>query len=299
MAGRDGKLEQVTALPAAPDRPRDAHKGTFGTVIVVGGCDTMMGAPALAASAALRGGGGLCKIATVREALPTTLGIEPGATGILIGDDLETNLALLDQADRDRRAVLAVGPGLGGSDSSAELVDALLAGERAVVLDADGLNRLAATGKRLDRDDAAPPLILTPHPGEFARLAAATGIEASATDPDGRPIAASELATCHRAVVVLKGQATVVSDGVRYYINTTGNPVMATAGSGDVLTGLIAALVAQGVNAFDAAVLGVYLHGLAGDRWAVAHGSSGMKASELADGLPAAFEQHREDSATT
>jgi NAD(P)H-hydrate epimerase len=134
---------------------------------------------------------------------------------------------------------------------------------------------------------------MTPHPGEFKRLATALGIARSGTDPDQRPNAAGELARAHKAIVVLKGHRTIVSDGERVYVNTTGNPALAAAGSGDVLTGLIAALIAQKVEPFDAAVLGVYLHGLAADLWAAEHGKSGMLARELAERLPDAFEQHR------
>lgn len=304
MAAGDAEFTPVTDLPQTPARPSDAHKGTFGTVIIVGGCDTMMGAPALAASSALRGGVGLCKIATRAEVIPTALAIEPSATGIMLGDDLATNLHLIDQADGDRKAVLAIGPGLGKSESASELVAALLAGDRSIVLDADGLNLLAQMGiasekgSTLNRDADSPGLVLTPHPGEFARLAAPLGIDASPTDPQQRVQAASGLAMAHRAVVVLKGQATVVSDGQQIYVNTTGNPAMSTAGSGDVLTGLVASLLAQGMCAFEAATLGVYLHGLAGDLWADEHGPSGLKAMELADWLPLAFEFHRHANAT-
>jgi NAD(P)H-hydrate epimerase len=308
----------------------EAHKGTFGTVIVVGGSQTMIGAPALAAAAALRGGAGLVKVATKASILSAVLTIEPGATGIILGDDEATTLHLLDKIDPENKAVLAIGPGLGQEPNTKNLVLALLGGSRAIVLDADGLNLLAAsltplqpregpgevrtadqqTDRAAQSDPPATshaqsfpapslrragtgPLILTPHPGEFLRLAAPLKILHSATDPATRPAAAAALARALGAVVVLKGPATIVTDGSRRYTNTTGNPALATAGSGDILTGLTAALLAQRVDPFDAAVLAVYLHGLAADLWANVHGTSGLTARDLATLLPDAFNLHR------
>lgn len=284
----------IVTPPQVPPRPADAHKGTFGTVIVVGGSCTMMGAPALCASAALRGGVGLVKIATSAEVLPTALAIEPGATGIILHDDLAASLDLLEQADSDRRAVLAIGPGLGEHESAARLVGALLAGPRPVVLDADGLNLLAATGKpRPVVEQIRSDLVMTPHPGEFKRLADPLRIDHSAVDAEQRPDAAVALARVQRCVVVLKGRRTVVTDAKQLYLNATGNPSLSTAGTGDVLSGLIAALIAQGMGCFGAAVLGVYLHGSAADLWAQCHGPSGLTARDLAAWLPEAFNRHR------
>jgi len=164
---------------------------------------------------------------------------------------------------------------------------ALSRGERAMVLDADGLNLLSRMrGPRLG---SGAPLVMTPHPGEFARLAESLGITESPTDPQTRPAAAAHLAQAQRGVVVLKGSGTVISDGERYHLNTTGNPALATAGSGDVLTGVIASFMAQGMNAFDAACLGAHVHGLAADRWAEAHGHAGLVAVDLAFELPDAL----------
>lgn len=303
MPPSDENLHSMPDLCALPARPADGHKGTFGTVIVVGGNETIMGAPALTASAALRGGVGLCKVATPAAVLPTVIAIEPSATGIMLGDDLDTNLHLINQADPDEKAVLAIGPGLGRSEAASDLVSSLLKGKRAIVLDADGLNLLAATGEAARPETQAKhakvPLVLTPHPGEFERLAKPFDITTSPVDPEQRADAATALARVHHAVVLLKGSNTVVSDGTRLFINTTGNPAMATAGSGDVLTGLIASLLAQGSDSFNAASLGAYLHGFAGDLWAQENGQSGLKASELADWLPRAFEKYRNMHATS
>ncbi|MCC7146571.1 MAG: NAD(P)H-hydrate dehydratase [Phycisphaeraceae bacterium] len=289
-------------MPSLPARPLDGHKGTFGCVVVVGGSETMIGAPALAATGALRSGAGLVKIATLPALLPFTLVIEPSATGINLDWQRNPHEAaiLLNVADPSRQAVLAVGPGLGTSPQARELVCQLLNGPRALVLDADGLNLLAksvqAGSIALPRAGSSP-LILTPHPGEYHRLAEAAGMTEQEMDPPGRRRAAADLANIYGAsVVVLKGHNTVVSDGQRAFVNTTGNPALATAGSGDVLTGLIAALLAQGLQAWDAAVLGVYLHGLAADLWAHVHGTSGLVARDLASHLSLAFQQLRQSS---
>jgi len=290
------QLNMIDLPPTPPDRPADAHKGTFGTVIVVGGCATMMGAPALCASAALRSGVGLVKIATDPIVLATAIAIEPGATGIICGDDIDKTMVAIDEVDPESKAVLAIGPGLGKSQRAEQLVGTLLAGKRPVVLDADGLNVLPAI-------DPAPQslgtggLILTPHPGEFGRLAQWLNIKESPIVPKSGLGAAAALArkfsTDGRAVVVLKGNQSVVTDGQSAYVNQTGNPALATAGSGDVLTGCIAALMAQAMKPFEASILGAYLHGLAADLWADEYGQSGLSARALATLLPDAFSQHR------
>ncbi len=284
-------LTPVEQPPEPPNRPDDAHKGTFGTVIVVGGSETMIGAPALCARAAFRGGAGLVKIATTQDVLPHALTIEPGATGVLLsGDDNDWRQAI-DREDPDAKAVLAVGPGMGLATGGGQKVLSLLRGNRPIVLDADGLNLLARTGRPCPKRDNAQ-LVLTPHPGEFQRLAQPLGITDCPTDPATRPHAAAKLAHAHHGTVLLKGRHTVVTDGTRLYINQTGNPALATAGSGDILTGLIAALLAQGMKAFDAAVLGAHLHGLAADQWSKHHGPRGLRAQDLADELPSVFEAY-------
>lgn len=291
-------LKAVRRIPDAPPRPADAHKGDFGTVVVVGGCATMIGAPALCASAAFRAGAGLVKVVTPPEVLPFVLTLEPSATGVPLADSAAATLAGIDAADPARRAVLAVGPGLGRASIARDLLLALLARPGAMVLDADGLNLLAQAGPPCaDLRPPASPLILTPHPGEFARLARPARIDLSATDPRERPLAAAALARAHHAVVLLKGQHTVVSDGQRVFTNATGNPALATAGSGDVLTGLLAALIAQGLEPFDAACLAAHLHGLAADLWTARHGPSGLTARDLAALLPDAFARHRKSRA--
>lgn len=283
-------MKQVTDLPPLPTRPDDAHKGTFGTAIVIGGCGTMIGAPALCARAALRSGIGLVKIACHPSILPHVLTIEPSATGIALANEPEDVVAQLDHADPQGNAVLAVGPGMGQSTMRGELVQTLLNGQRTIVLDADGLNLLARNTRAiLAAQRRTAPLILTPHPGEYKRLAQALDLTADPTDPDQRIEAATSLARKLNAVVLLKGQQSVIADSENYALNTTGNPALATAGSGDVLTGLVASLLAQGLAPFAAAQLGADLHGKAADLWAQQHGSCGLRAIELADQLLKSF----------
>jgi NAD(P)H-hydrate epimerase len=230
------------------------------------------------------------KIATDRATLPLCLTQQSSCTGVPMGDDAGDACSAIENVDPKQNAVLAVGPGMGTTKDSESLVLRLLAGERAVVLDADGLNLLAramASGRCGAADVASTkPRVLTPHPGEFRRLAEALKIDGDPIDPASRVSAASQLAGALQAVVLLKGWRTIVADGQRYYMNTTGNPALATAGSGDVLTGLIAGLMAQGMSPFDAACLGSFIHGKAADLWAADHGTAGMLAVELAARIP-------------
>jgi NAD(P)H-hydrate epimerase len=180
--------------------------------------------------------------------------------------------------------VVAVGPGLGRSSDLTELVLSLIAQTQTpLVVDADGLNALQGQATRL-RGRAAP-LVLTPHPGEFARLLD-SDIATVQADRQGWAV---RFAAEHELVLVLKGQGTVVTDGRRVYVNTTGNPGMATGGTGDVLTGLVAALLGQGLEAFAAAQLGVYLHGKAGDLARDELGEVSLIATDLLAYLARAF----------
>jgi NAD(P)H-hydrate epimerase len=181
--------------------------------------------------------------------------------------------------------VVAVGPGLGQSGGIRGLLRFLVtATDRPLVIDADGLNALAGQTEILAGLDR--PVILTPHPGEFGRL---VGKETAGIQADRIGEAAALAATSEHLVVVLKGAGTVVTDGRRYFVNTTGNPGMATGGTGDVLTGIITALLAQRLPAFEAAQLGVFVHGLAGDIARDHDGEIGMIAGDLVDALPDAF----------
>ena len=272
-----------------PQRPADAHKGLAGHLIVVGGSPGKSGAAAMTATAALRIGAGLVTVAAaaslnpVLEALSLeamTAPLPDGGTGVL-GAGAGTGLTALCRG----KSCLALGPGLGTAPETGELVRGLVrSAEAPMVIDADGLNHLAGhldllQGLRL-------PVVLTPHPGEMARL---VGTDAAAVQRD-RIGCARRLAVDRGVHVVLKGAGTVVAlpDGT-VFLNPTGNPGMASGGMGDVLTGAIAGLICQGAAAADAACAGVYLHGAAADALAATVGPRGYLAGDVMRELPAAL----------
>lgn len=271
-----------------PPRPAAAHKGDFGRLIVIGGSRGMTGAPTLAARAALRMGVGLVRVACPGEVEPiVSMGLTEAMTAPLHDWSVAEVSSHLEWAD-----AVAAGPGLGAEGWMPERTLELLRGcRRPLVLDADGLNALAASGGTMK--DRAGPTVLTPHPGEAARL---LGVPVEEVQRD-RPAAALELARRHGCVVVLKGAGTLVAEGGetgRVGVCRLGNSGMATAGSGDVLTGAIGALLAAGEGAFEAACAGVYLHAWAGDRAALEIGGQGLLAGDIADRLPAAIRAARE-----
>jgi NAD(P)H-hydrate epimerase len=183
----------------------------------------------------------------------------------------------------EQATAVAIGPGLGRSATLTKLVGQLYATVRQpMVVDADALNALAELGDAIQQP--AGPRILTPHPGEFARLS-----DDPIGDESERIAAAAKLAKRMRAIVVLKGHRTVVADGRDHYVNETGNPGMATGGTGDVLTGVITGLLCLGSDPFDAARLGVYVHGLAGDLAATEVGQTSLTASDLVEQLSDAW----------
>ena len=286
-------MEKITTIPKLPPRRPDAHKGDFGRVLVVGGSRGMIGAAALAAQAALRGGAGLVTVAapeTVQLAIAalcpcaTSLSLECTSAGGLAPEATRQLLAAAAGCD-----VLAVGPGMGTGPAQEGIIRAILEQERPVVLDADGLNNLA----KIDRwwELRRCPLLLTPHPGEMATLTGRSATEVQYDRESSASAAAAEWAKAAAAplVVVLKGAGTVVADGQHSFVNLTGNAGMATGGAGDVLTGLIAALIGQGMSLFDAACLAAAVHGAAGDLAAEKLGQMSLIASDLIDFLPAAF----------
>jgi ADP-dependent NAD(P)H-hydrate dehydratase len=286
-------LELIEAIPFLPARPANSHKGLFGTVLVIAGSRGMAGAAALSGAAALRSGAGLVRVACAAEVQPTVASFEPSYMTYPLPCDgegrlrFEASLPILERflANSD---IVAAGPGLGQSDDINALVRYLIGDAgKPLVLDADGLNALA--GKPDLLATARQPLVITPHPGEFARLTASTTAEVQANRLQR---AAALAARTEWLVVLLKGADTIVTDGRRFYVNHTGNPGMATGGSGDVLTGVIAALMAQKLLAFDAALLGAFVHGLAGDIARDHHGEIGMIAGDIVDALPDAFLQY-------
>jgi NAD(P)H-hydrate epimerase len=280
-------MQEVSTLPALAPRPPDSNKGTFGRVLVVAGSRSMSGAAVLAGSAALRGGAGLVRVAVPASLLPIvavgnpcyiTVPL-PDEDGQIAADAVEGLIRLSGET-----TVVALGPGLGQGPSLTYLVSAVVTRTTVpLVLDADGLNVLAGHADRLGKRSG--PLIITPHPGEFARL---LGLGVAAVQARRLELA-GDFAAKHGLVVVLKGHGTIVTDGRRAFHNPTGNPGMATAGSGDVLTGLIAALMCQGLGPFEAAQLGVWLHGRAGDLAKDELGEVSLVASDLLQFLPQAF----------
>jgi len=281
-------------------RRRDDHKGAFGHVLIVGGSLGMSGAPAMAARAALRAGVGLVTVAApvraqatiasrIDEAMTLALPEEDGALSECAAEGVISAAS--------RAGSVCVGPGLGASPGARRAVGRMVRVLQApVVLDADGLNALAEEPEMLS--ERAGETVLTPHPGEAGRL-----LGRSAADVQANRLAAvRELAARFRAVVVLKGAGTLVCDGragpevgeasaAPVAINSTGNPGMATGGSGDVLTGIIGALIAQGLDACDAACLGVYAHGRAGDIAAARLGQVSMVAGDIIEALPTAIRE--------
>jgi hydroxyethylthiazole kinase-like uncharacterized protein yjeF len=279
----------VDRLPVLAERPRDAHKGDFGRVLVVAGSPGMTGAGCMAAVAAQKAGAGL-----VTLALPAGLNViaaskltsamtrllpEPGEN--IIGEDAATYV-VEHGADFD---VVAVGPGVGRASETQSAMRRLVAElPMPVVVDADALNALAAdvsaaTGARGQR-------LLTPHPGEMARLLGHDDVRRVQADRVG---VATQFAREHGVIVALKGAGTVVTDGDRVYVNPSGNPGMATGGTGDVLTGLAAGLLCQGLEPFAALQLAAFVHGLAGDMAAAAKGELSMTAEDVLGWTPQAF----------
>ncbi len=274
------RLNHELVLSLLPDRNPWGHKGNFGKLLLLCGSRGYTGAAFFAAMGALRSGAGL-----VFLGVPESIyGIEavklnepvifplPDAGGRLSADAVPEILTRLPQMD----AVL-VGPGLGQSEGTLAVVRAVLEkAECPVVVDADGINVLSAhrdllRGRKL-------PTILTPHDGEFARLGGVMG--------EDRMAAAAALAEELGCVVLLKGHETCITDGTDGYLNPTGNPGMAVGGSGDVLAGVITALLGAGLPPLEAAACGAWLHGAAGDRCAAELGQYGMLPTDMLSALP-------------
>ena len=279
-------IERIERLPRLPERAVDSHKGTFGTVLALAGGRGTAGAAALVGGAALRSGAGLVRVCCPGEVQPTVASFEPSYMTYPVAHDAEGLVTF----EAGRKAlekhlplatVLAMGPGLGQSADLRELVRWVVDSvEVPTVLDADALNNLAGQTEALGH--LKRPVVITPHPGEFSRL---TGRDTREIQADREAHAVGFAEQARNLVLVLKGAETLVTDGRRLYKNTTGNAGMATGGSGDVLTGVIAALIAQGMEPFDAACLGAYAHGLAGDIARDNNGMVGMISGDIVDSL--------------
>lgn len=261
-----------------PVRPANSHKGDFGRLLFVGGCESMPGAIALSAIAALKTGAGLATVMTPVEARPVVASFSPclmtigceSYSGYFSDSCLKNILKQCERAD-----VVAIGPGMGRVSACRPIAATLYRELKIpVVVDADGINNLVDA--KADFSKHAGPRILTPHEGEFSRITNAKRELRSDLELD-----AVEFARRNQVVVVLKGPQTLVTDGEKNYSNESGNEGMATAGSGDILTGIIASFIGQKIEPYEAAKSGCYLHGMAGDIYAEDAAPASMIATDL------------------
>jgi NAD(P)H-hydrate epimerase len=295
-------LNVITPHDIAPligPRPRDSNKGMYGHVLVVGGSLGKAGAAAMAGFSALRSGAGLVTVATPRSVLGTVAGFHPELMTEPLAEtesgSISTQaLAAFWQA-AENKTVLAIGPGISRHPDTAEFVRTVIQktviqkSTMSTVLDADGLNAFEGRADLLNGRDRT--LVLTPHPGEMARL---TGLTVAAIQRD-RINVARTFAKEHELILVLKGDRTIVATpSGEAWVNTTGNPGMATGGTGDILTGIVAGMLAQNPKrAFESVLAAVYLHGLAGDIARENVGEHSLVATDLLKTLPQAFRQLR------
>ena len=278
----------LSDLPRIPPRDADAHKGSCGRVLVIAGSRGMTGAACLAALAAMRAGAGLVRVAVPAEledifetklTAPLTLGVAGDGKGMFAE---EAAHQLIDYASAWDAVVL--GPGIGQSTSLQRFVKTIVTDlAKPLVVDADALNNLRDHPESLD--DRPGPTVVTPHPGEMARLLGVTPADVQ----HRRAEIAERFARDHRVVVLLKGHRTVVTDADRTYVNFSGNPGLASGGTGDVLCGIIAVLMAQGFDPFDSAALGAFIHGLAGDIAARELTETALTADDLLEAVAAAW----------
>lgn len=269
-----------------PKRKADSHKGSYGRVAIIGGSIEMTGAPYLSSMAALRTGAGL-----VYTIVPKSIGpimsikvteaivkqVEDNDRGHFTKNSLDEILDILDNMD-----VVAIGPGMGVDEDRIHIVEEIIKNFKGpIIIDADGINCISLKTDILLQHKQ--PIIITPHPGELARLLRKEIKELQ----DNRIYYSKYISSKYNIIVVLKGFKTIVADYEgNIYLNETGNPGMATAGSGDVLTGMIASLAAQGLKPFDCGKLGVYCHGLAGDLGSLDKGEYGLIATDIIDNIP-------------
>lgn len=280
-------LERSDIVRYLPDRQRFSHKGTFGKLLIAAGSRGMMGAAVLTTRAALRSGVGLVLTHTPKCGVDI---VQTQAPEAMVQPDSESDFVSTPRLD-DKVTAVAGGPGLGTSSLTAKAVDALLQmRDVPMVLDADALNQIATRKTQLAAAEQHKGLVLTPHPGEFDRLFG------KHEDERSRVQTAREAAAKWEAVIVLKGAYTkvILPDG-KLIINPTGSPAMATGGSGDVLTGLIGGLLAQGLHREEAALTGVFLHGYTGQLYERRYGQRGLTAGWLADHLPEGWKELMEE----
>jgi hydroxyethylthiazole kinase-like uncharacterized protein yjeF len=297
------QLNLITAREIAPligSRPLAANKGTFGHVLVIGGSVGKAGSVAMAGMAALRTGAGLSTVATPKSVLATVAGFHPEVMTEPLDEtdagSISTRASGAVDALIKGKTVLAVGPGISRNPETSEFVRSLVMKcKTPLVLDADGLN--AFEGRASELNGKGRSLVITPHPGEMARLAAST-IAAVQRD---RINVARTFAREHELIVVLKGHRTLIGqpDGT-VWVNTTGNPGMATGGTGDILTGMVSGLIAQNPeHIVEAVIAAAHLHGLAGDVACESMGEHSLVATDLVKALPEAFRRVRDTAASS
>ncbi len=284
--------KRIHILKPLPHRPADGHKGTFGRVLVIGGNAEMIGAPAFAGASAFRAGAGLVQVATPKPILPFVLAIEPE----LIGLALPTSQKKWDEAT-DKADAIVIGPGLGQQKQSRERLDAVLSLDKPVVVDADALNLLSSHKKWPTKVKAR--CLLTPHPGEMQRLGALFGKIDQHNTADDRLDTAFRAASAFNQVIVLKGSHTIITDADRYHINTTGDSSLSKAGTGDILTGILATLLAQKVDPFDAACAAVWIHGRAGEIAGKKVGQRSTVARNIVESIAEAIHEYEQAFGTT
>ena len=282
-------MDRIQQLPALPPRPEDGHKGMFGRVLIVGGNDEMLGAPVMAGTSALRVGAGLVQIAVPRAIVAAALSVTPELIGLGLGKS-GSRRKLADAAGK--ADAIVVGPGLGQSSEARERLKELVRLDKPMVVDADGLNLLAA-GKKWPGYFKAKA-VLTPHPGEMKRLARLIGRDNVPSDDEGRIDIATAAARAFGQVVVLKGNRTVITDGTRVHVNDTGDSSLSKAGTGDVLSGIIGTLLAQKMEPLAAAIAGVWVHGRAGEMAGRRLGRRCVLARDVIESLPPALTDYEE-----
>lgn len=276
------------ALPRIPKRKKDTHKGDYGRVLIVAGSSGMMGAAIMASQAALRAGAGLVTLVVPESLVNVASALQLCAVVKGVNETEERSLASSASAQilEMRADSLVIGPGLGTHPETAHCVAQLVENVQVpFVLDADGLNAFADAPGRLTLGES--PRVLTPHPGELGRI-----LELPKEDiQENRKGFAQEAARRFWAVCILKGHRSIITDGDQTFLNRTGNPGMATGGSGDVLSGIIGTFLSQKFSTIDAARLGTHIHGLAGDIAAQSKGEISLLATDVIDTLPDAFKK--------
>ena len=296
-------MVKTKKLPKLNPRKSNSHKGSYGRVLVLAGSPGLTGAAYLCSKAALRCGSGIVTLGVPESLNPI---MESKLTCVMTHPLPETKVSTLSNKGKKKiiklcesHDVVALGPGLSQQPETRELILWLIQNiDRNMVIDADGLNALSDKVNVLHK--IKRHAVLTPHPGEMSRL---TGLGSAKNVQKERLNTASQFIQSiqkksnneGKLTLVLKGDKTIVANSRKVYVNRTGNPGMATAGTGDVLTGIIASLIGQGYDVFDASQLGVYIHGLAGDIAAKKKGEHSMIASDIIEYLPDAFIKYNKE----